>query len=1169
MAQPNNTDKQFIKKNSVSGDQSFKVEPNSSLSDVLKNTAENRIQPNTMVTDPKEVILNQSADVHVEEKPTTSSSTPNCKPNDSSTSLAEGKESKSIPKAVTDDQDKKLVENTCTKASIQTSIKVNLTAKDTSFPPSTNQTDSHPKVFDKNDNVCLLNQTKDVMEMSKTDVAVDQKIPSDKEDVTVAHKEQVITTEVNLIEPMNAKGQEMTADIHLDTRKPPALPLIKTATDCQSTQIDVHQPHTTNDIKIVESVEHRDNVKRKMSSSPQEFRPLMKKQKQDEAVPDIVSNVDKAVSTVMSDIASNVDKAVPVVMPDDASNVDKAVPVVIPDNTNNVDKTVSIVAPGNTSNVDKTISIVAPGNTNNVDKTVSIAAPDNTSSMDKAVPVVMPDNTSNMDKTVPVVMPDNTSNVDKTVSIAAPGSTSNMDKTVSIEKGVQKLAIQNGIKSKEPISHMGKQQKSVEVDIPQEDKEMTDVHKLSFKGHIEVSAYGGHRVVAYVDGKELTGWVVDEQVLVPASDSAESKQNGVIAKTPSPQKKSGPNGTRRRPRMSPVSAVARRLLPVSKSFVFSQSDTDSGLTRPISSRDVPLRSVIVIGSGISGVTAAKALSDRGFYVTVLEARSRLGGRIATDWSMGCPVDLGAAFIHGSHGNPLTEITREAGLRTYSFRDKGVMMRSNGEKVDPEVDEHAYNLWQALLKRAQGIAKGDKLKHASSDVSLGRLLDRLKDEIVSDYDESVENLLSWHVSNLETACAAELPDLSAKHYDMDDERGFAGSHKLIRDGFSSVVAALAKDLDIRYNSAVVGIQRDVPVQFQLEERSRARKEARNQTSRTSSGGAIDLTLTPRKEVKYLDTSSPVTKVHDKTKSGHTKKSSAVRVVLQSGQEYFAESCIVTVPLGVLQRKMISFSPPLPRWKEEAAENIGFGLLNKVILRFSTPFWVNATRKEGDEEDFGTDGPDYIGRVSNQQGVFFIFMSLLRPLGAPILVALSTGRFAEYIEEKSDDEVVGMAMKSLEKLFPSSPPSTLLSHKVTRWKMDKYARGSYSYAQVGTTPKDYTVMSEPVGDIYFAGEATHESHPATVHGAFMSGVREAARIISSSNLNEELRAEYAEELRLMQDPRAATEISNGKHVKQARRASHSNGSKSKTDEKPVANGSTSQRNNNRNSRRRSQR
>lgn len=66
--------------------------------------------------------------------------------------------------------------------------------------------------------------------------------------------------------------------------------------------------------------------------------------------------------------------------------------------------------------------------------------------------------------------------------------------------------------------------------------------------------------------------------------------------------------------------------------------------------------------------------------------------------------------------------------------------------------------------------------------------------------------------------------------------------------------------------------------------------------------------------------------------------------------------------------------------------------------------------------------------------------------------------------------------------------------TRWGSDPFSYGSYSHVPVQSSGSDYDILAESVGGrLYFAGEATIRQHPATMHGAYLSGLREASNIL----------------------------------------------------------------------------
>ena len=74
--------------------------------------------------------------------------------------------------------------------------------------------------------------------------------------------------------------------------------------------------------------------------------------------------------------------------------------------------------------------------------------------------------------------------------------------------------------------------------------------------------------------------------------------------------------------------------------------------------------------------------------------------------------------------------------------------------------------------------------------------------------------------------------------------------------------------------------------------------------------------------------PIKAVHYDTEERRAGK--AVRVECANGETFEADHVVLTTPLGVLKSGSIKFEPPLPSWKQDVIERMGFGLLNKVSV-----------------------------------------------------------------------------------------------------------------------------------------------------------------------------------------------------------------------------------------------
>ena len=199
---------------------------------------------------------------------------------------------------------------------------------------------------------------------------------------------------------------------------------------------------------------------------------------------------------------------------------------------------------------------------------------------------------------------------------------------------------------------------------------------------------------------------------------------------------------------------------------------------------------------------------------------------------------------------------------------------------------------------------------------------------------------------------------------------------------------------------------------------------------------------------------------------------------NGVYHYANAIIVTVSVGVLQAEIIDFIPDLPPTKISAYNTIGMGKGMKISLRFSSAFWNEAKMM-----DVMTEGPT--GQCWNP--------GKYQPGTADhVLTCFIMGENSEFMEALPDDNArLSQALNDLDLVFGGLASPAFIEGRVNNWSADPYILGSYSFPAPGTRPGGTTmreILAQPVGgELFFAGEATHNTAPSTVPGALQSGER----------------------------------------------------------------------------------
>ncbi|KAL8189056.1 hypothetical protein R6Q57_029317 [Mikania cordata] len=519
--------------------------------------------------------------------------------------------------------------------------------------------------------------------------------------------------------------------------------------------------------------------------------------------------------------------------------------------------------------------------------------------------------------------------------------------------------------------------------------------------------------------------------------------------------------------------------------------------------------IVIIGAGMAGLTVANKLYKSGvkkgaFELCVVEGGNRIGGRINSSEFGGDRIEMGATWIHGIEGSPVHKIAQE--INSFEseqpwecmdgFPDDPITIAENGYVLNSSLVDPISDLFNNLMNFAQGKKKliGDGIeigigtdfgRNGNSSVgsflkkgleSYWKLESRNETEGVFGCGEwnrkSLEEaIFAMHENTQRTFTAANdlhnLDYLAESKYIM-----FPGEEVTIAKGYSSIIESLASVLP----SGVVQLNKKVNI------------------------------------IEWQPES--VMGIMGNIQGGNSSR--PVKIHFLDGTSMSADHVVVTVSLGVLKAGIFNndsgvfqFKPPLPNHKIEAISRLGYGVVNKLFLKLSPDYNPSINRfpflqmvfHKPDHQVKNPKIPRWIRRTTSLSPIYE---------KSSVLLSWFAGEEALELESLPDEVILDEASTTI---------SSFLSHiegngnvkfdKVlkSQWGNDPLFMGSYSYIATGSSIADMDTVAEPMPNstvfgstsgspqlqILFAGEATHKTHYSTTHGAYLSGIREANRLL----------------------------------------------------------------------------
>ncbi|KAJ5602485.1 hypothetical protein N7537_005441 [Penicillium hordei] len=459
-----------------------------------------------------------------------------------------------------------------------------------------------------------------------------------------------------------------------------------------------------------------------------------------------------------------------------------------------------------------------------------------------------------------------------------------------------------------------------------------------------------------------------------------------------------------------------------------------------STRDVD---VVIVGGGLSGLSAAKDIARAGKTFAIFEARDRVGGRVLNAHiSNGEIQEVGAEFV-GPTQDRVLALAAELGLPTYSTYTTGKSILYRNGTVTP---------YDADLGTG-GLPPVD----SESQAELASLVTEL-DRLASELDVNAP----WRHPNAQTWDSMTLRSFAESRISLQD------SLFLFETAIRSILSTEVEEPSLLYMLsyiAAAGNQTNTGTMNRLV----GTKEAA-QDSRINGGTQLLATrLAENLGPANIFLNSPVREI----KLKHDRY-----IVMSNRVQVSAKHVVVAMSPPMAGR--ISYDPLLPAGRDQLSQRMPMGSIGKAIAIYPNAWWRNLGFNGQVQSDTGVIRATYDNTPASES--FGAIMGFIEADEMRALDSLSQAEIKKHVTE------------DLVKFF--GPQAANVSQiLIQRWDLEEFSRGGpVAYCPPGVLTKYGPFLRDPAAKIHFAGTESSPYWTGYMDGAIRSGERAAAEIVA---------------------------------------------------------------------------